>query len=204
MLSIKVYFDYVCPHCFLAEFALQEAIQGKPVEAEWKPFEMRPEPQPMPLPEDIEVQRVWSQSVYPLAAQMGVKIRLPSMSPHSHLAFLGYQFAKEQDKGHAHAYNQCVMKALFQEDMNIGSPDVLTQLAGEVGLNTMHFREALQSDEYRQGHERELGEACQLGILMVPTFVIGSQVLIGMRSKEVLQAAIDEELHEAELCAAAV
>ena len=51
-LTIKVYSDYVCPFCFLAEFPLQEAIRGKDVAVEWMPFELRPEPTPTLRPGD--------------------------------------------------------------------------------------------------------------------------------------------------------
>lgn len=36
--SIKVYSDYVCPYCFLAEKPLEEAIQNKDVTVELMPF----------------------------------------------------------------------------------------------------------------------------------------------------------------------
>lgn len=43
-MKIKVYSDYVCPFCFLAEQPLEEAIKGKDVEVEWMPYELRPYP----------------------------------------------------------------------------------------------------------------------------------------------------------------
>jgi len=89
--KIKVFTDYVCPYCFLAEFPLKEAIKEEDVEVEWLPFELRPLPQPTLKPEDDYLQTVWRQSVYPLARKMGVEIELPSISPqpHTHLpAFL--------------------------------------------------------------------------------------------------------------------
>src|ERR1700736_4890236 len=99
-LKINVYSDYVCPFCYLAEFPFREAIKGKDVEDEWMPFELRPEPQPTLRPEGEYLQRAWSQSVYPIAERMGVPIALPPVSPqpYTHLAFEGYQFAREHGK----------------------------------------------------------------------------------------------------------
>lgn len=53
------------------------------------------------------------QSVYPLARKMGVEIKLPSISPqpYTHLAFEGYQYAKEH--GLANEYNDRVLRAFF-------------------------------------------------------------------------------------------
>jgi len=98
--KIRVYSDYVCPFCYLAEFPLQEAIKGKDVEVEWMPFELRPYPKPTLRPEGEYLQRAWSQSVFPLARFMGVPIVLPSVSPqpHTHSAFEGFQYAKDHGK----------------------------------------------------------------------------------------------------------
>ncbi|HEV3255395.1 MAG TPA: hypothetical protein VG013_00815, partial [Gemmataceae bacterium] len=49
-------------------------------------------PHPTLRPEGDYLQRAWQQSVYPLARQMGVPIKLPPVSPqpHTHLAFEGW------------------------------------------------------------------------------------------------------------------
>jgi hypothetical protein len=100
------------------------------------PFELRPEPHPTLPPEGEYFQRAWSQSVYPIARKMGVPINLPPVSPqpHTHLAFEGYQYAKQHGKGNE--YNHRVLTAVFVERQDIGQIDVLTRLAGEVGLSS--------------------------------------------------------------------
>src|SRR5262245_52335488 len=105
------------------------------------PFELRPEPHPTLRPEGDYLQRAWQPSVYPIARRMGVPIRLPTVSPqpHTHLAFEGYQYAKEHGKGNE--YNDRVLKAFFVEDQNIGDIGVLAKLAGKVGLNQQEFEE---------------------------------------------------------------
>src|SRR3954454_7467673 len=114
-LKIKAYSDYVCPFCYLAEFPLREAIRGKDIEVEWMPFELRPEPHPTLRPEGDYLQKAWSQSVYPIARHMGVPITLPVVSPqpYTHLAFEGYQYAKEHGRGNG--YNQRLLEAFFVE-----------------------------------------------------------------------------------------
>jgi predicted DsbA family dithiol-disulfide isomerase len=144
--KIKVYSDYVCPFCFLAEKPLEEAIKEKDVEVEWMPFELRPFPRETLKPEDDYLQRSWKQSVYPMAEQMGIPIVLPNVSPqpHTHLAFEGFQYAKEKGKGNE--YNKRILRAFFQEEQNIGEIDILTKLAGEVGLNEAEYRRGRISD----------------------------------------------------------
>ena len=123
------------------------------------PFELRPEPNPTLRPEGEYLQRAWSQSVYPLARMMGVPIVLPPVSPqpHTHLAFEGYQHAKEHGKGND--YNHRVLEAFFRDGQDIGQLDVLTRLAGEVGLDQKAFGEALRTHKYREAHQRALRHA---------------------------------------------
>ncbi len=158
------------------------------------PFELRPYPQETLRPEGDYLRRAWQQSVYPLAGRMGVPINLPPVSPqpHTHLAFEGFQFAREHGKGNA--YNHRVLKAFFVEGQDIGKIDVLTKLAGEVGLDEKDFEEALRTREYRAVHQRALRHAYEeAGVTGVPMFVIGSQVLTGLQDKKTLETVIEGE-----------
>jgi predicted DsbA family dithiol-disulfide isomerase len=125
---------------------------------------------------------------------MGVPITLPSVSPqpHTHLAFEGFQFAK--DHGSGNDYNHRVLTAFFVEGQDIGQIDVLAKLAGEVGLNQQEFEEALRTRKYREAHQQALRHAYEeAGVTGVPMFVIGSQVLTGLQDRETLEAVIEEE-----------
>src|SRR5690242_13960210 len=159
------------------------------------PFELRPYPNEALRPEGEYLQRAWRQSVYPIARRMGVPIKLPTVSPqpHTHLAFEGYQYAREHGRGND--YNHRVLKAFFVEDQDIGSIDVLTGLAGEVGLNEKEFGEALRNRKYRDAHQRALRHAYEeAGVSGVPMFVIGDQDLTGLQDRKTLEAVIEEEL----------
>jgi predicted DsbA family dithiol-disulfide isomerase len=159
------------------------------------PFELRPYPNPTLRPEGDYLQRAWQQSVYPIARRMGVEIKLPQVSPqpHSHLAFEGYQYAREHGKGND--YNHRILKAFFVEGQDIGQIDVLARLPGEVGLDPKEFEEALRTRKYQETHRRALRHAYEeAGVTGVPLFVIGSQLLTGLQDRETLEAVIEEEL----------
>ncbi|WP_053362621.1 DsbA family oxidoreductase [Bacillus sp. FJAT-27251] len=193
--KIKVYSDYVCPFCFLAEKPLEEAVKGKDVEIEWMPYELRPYPNETLKPGGDYLQNTWRQSVYPMAENMGIKIVLPKVSPqpHTHLAFEGFQYAKEKGKGNE--YNDRMLRAFFQEEQDIGSIDVLTKLAGEIGLDEKEYKEALTARRYKEAHQQALKHAYEeANITAVPTFIIGDTKLAGMRSKETLEQIIEDEL----------
>ena len=109
-----------------------------------------------------------------IARRMGVPIILPTVSPqpHTHLAFEGYQFAREHGRGSD--YNHRVLETFFVEGRDIGDVDVLTEVAGEVGLDRAAFGEALRTRKYREAHRPALRHACEeAGVSGVPMLVIG-------------------------------
>ena len=156
------------------------------------PFELRPYPTETLRPEGDYLQRAWRQSVYPIARGLGVPIQLPEVSPqpHTHMAFEGFQYAREHGKGND--YNHRVLEAFFVEGRDIGDVGVLTELAREVGLDGMEFGDALRTRRYREAHRRALRHAYQeAGVTGVPMFVIGGEVLTGLQDRETLEAAIE-------------
>ena len=122
---------------------------------------------------------------------MGIDIRLPTVSPqpHTHLAFEGFQFARSQGKGNQ--YNSRLLRAFFQEDQDIGKLEVLTSLAGEVGLDENGFRRALETRQFQETHRQALEEALRIGITGVPAFLIGKHLLPGVQKKETIERAIE-------------
>ncbi|MFJ5769886.1 DsbA family protein [Psychrobacillus sp. NPDC093180] len=193
--KIKVYSDYMCPFCFIAEQPLEKAILGKDVEVEWMPFELRPYPNETLKPEGHYLQSTWKQSVYPMAKQMGIEIVLPRVSPqpYTHLAFEGYQYAKEKGKGNE--YNDRMLRAFFQEEQDIGDIEVLTKLAGEIELDQKEYREVLDTRKYKEVHQKALKHAYEeANITSVPTFIIGDTKIAGIHSKETLEQIINKEI----------
>lgn len=194
-LKIKVYSDYVCPFCFLGKIPFEEAIKDKDVEVEWMPFELRPSPSPKidPINDPVKMQH-WDRFINPTIKKLGIDMKLPHVSPHPYtgLAFEGYHFAKEQGKGKE--YNDRVFRAFYQEEQNIGEIDILTKLAGEVGLDEAEFREALVNRKYKDEQHKALIHAYEeAAITSVPTFIIGDEKVQGFNSKETFEQIIAQE-----------
>lgn len=197
-LKIKAYSDFICPFCFLGKGPLDEIVKEKDVEVEWMPFELRPSPHskidPWKEPDKLGS---WDSFILPTAKKLGVDMRLPRFSPHpyTNLAFEGCHFAKEHGKGNE--FHHRVFTAFFQEEQNIEDVEVLTNLAGEVGLSMDDFKDALVSRKYREVHQKALNHAYEEAqIMAVPTFIIGDEVIQGLASKERLAQVIDKELEK--------
>jgi predicted DsbA family dithiol-disulfide isomerase len=179
----------------LAEGPLKQAAEGKDVRIDWMPFELRPAPAPTLKPEGEYLQTAWQRSVYPMAEKLGVEIRLPAVSPqpHTNLAFQGLEFAKDRGKGDE--YNDAVFRAFFQQSRDIGSIDVLADIAKNVGLDDGEFRRALEIGAYRDRVQHLLRKAYeQAAITAVPTMIIGQRRLTGLYPVEIIRQVINDEL----------
>ncbi|MFB0618338.1 DsbA family protein [Streptomyces sp. AGS-58] len=197
--AIKVWSDYVCPFCMLAEGPLHEATRDLDVEIEWMPFELRPHPTPTLRPEDEYLPAIWARSVYPMARRMGVDITLPTVSPqpYTRLAFEGYQYAAEH--GRAAEYTPRMLRAFFQEDRDIGRLDVLTDIARELGLDGDAFAQALTDGTYTAAHQEALRTAAAYRVSVAPTLVIGERHRIeGVPSTaQIRKAVLDVQAEQA-------
>jgi predicted DsbA family dithiol-disulfide isomerase len=193
-ISVKVWSDYVCPYCMLAEGPLHEATHDLDVDVEWMPYELRPHPKPTLRPEDAYLPTVWERSVYPMARRMGVDITLPTVSPqpYTRLAFEGYQYAAEH--GRAAEYTPRMLRAFFQENQDIGRLEVLTAIAADLGLDADDYARALNEGTYRKAHEEALRTAEAYSISVVPTIIVNERHRIeGVPDAARLRKAILEE-----------
>ena len=192
-IKIQVWTDFVCPFCLLGESIIEKAIEGLNVEVEWMPFELRPYPTPTLKPEDEYLPRVWKASVYPMAERLGVPIQLPTVSPqpYTRKAFLGLQYAKQYGKGNE--YTTTVMKAFFQQNLNIGEDQVLKNILANLGLNPVGLDEFVSSPQANAQHDSDLQYAKQLGIQAVPSLAVGEQFFSGVPSVQALRDAIQRE-----------
>ncbi|OVZ79897.1 DsbA family oxidoreductase [Yersinia kristensenii] len=193
MTFITVYSDYVCPYCLLAEQVLSDAIGDRDIRINWRAFELRPDPVPTLKPEDPYLPTIWHKSIYPLAERLGVPIRLPSLSPQPRTAKAFELLTMSQDKGLDHEYSMRVLRAFFQEERDIGNPEILIELAADAGLDSNEARQALESGAYAERHREALRHAREdMAITSVPTIVIGKQVFRGTPPLEALRQAIDQ------------
>lgn len=191
--QIIIYTDYVCPYCLLAEHIVEDVIQGQDVEINWRPYELRPEPVPTLRVEDPYLPQVWKQSVYPMAERLGVPIKLPAISPQPHTDKAFEVFAMADEQGLGHTFSMAALKAFFQEEMDIGNPEILADLGAEVGLERESVLNVLAKGTYRERHREALRHAREdMVITSVPTIVVGKQVFRGVPSPVELRRALDQ------------
>ena len=143
--QIQIYTDYVCPYCLLADHVINKVIQGLDVEIKWRPFELRPAPVPTLRTEDRYLPEIWERSVYPMAAKLGVALKLPEISPQPRTDKAFQVFALAEQVGLGDEFSVAVMKAFFQQERDIGEPDVLADIASQIGMERNEVLEVLSN-----------------------------------------------------------
>ncbi|MEQ3695315.1 MAG: DsbA family protein [Thalassolituus sp.] len=190
--KITIYTDYVCPYCLLAEHVIEGVIKKDDVEICWRPFELRPAPMPTLRVEDPYLPNIWKQSVYPMAEQLGVPIKLPTISPQPRTSNAFEVLAFAEEKGLGHAFSMSVLKAFFQENLDIGDPEILARLGAGLGLKHKDVLVVLEKGTYREQHKEAIRHANEdMEISSVPTIVIGSKILRGVPKPEELRLALN-------------
>jgi predicted DsbA family dithiol-disulfide isomerase len=157
----------------------------------WRAFELRPDPVPTLDPNGDYLHRVWGSSVYPLAKDLGVDIKLPPVQPRSRRAHEAAHWARRHAK--FREYNDALFDAFFQRGEDIGNTDVLTRLASDMALDGNDLREALDKDLYLENVLADEREAKKLGLRGVPALVANRKIaLSGVQSLESLEKFVEE------------
>jgi predicted DsbA family dithiol-disulfide isomerase len=151
---------------------------------EWLPYELRPEPVPLPDMSGPDAERFranWARGVAPLAEQFGVEMHFPPYKPRSRLAHEAARFAARH--GRLEAFHEELFRAFFQHGEDIGRADVLVALGAGVGMDGAALGQALERREF-EGEvvaDEELAE--RLGVHAVPAYVAARRRLVtGVRS----------------------
>jgi predicted DsbA family dithiol-disulfide isomerase len=127
-----------------------------------------------------------------MAERLGVPVQLPSISPQPRTNRAFEVFAMADEQGLGHPFSMRALKAFFQEEKDLGDPEVLARLGADVGLDCKAVLEALRNGSYRSRHREALRHAREdMEITSVPTIVIGKQVFRGVAPQEELQRALE-------------
>ena len=163
------------------------------VEFVWLPYELRPEPEPLPDMSGPDLERFrqnWERGAGLLAREYGVEIHFPPIKPRSRWAHEAAEFAR--DRGEFDAMRTALFQAYFVANRDIGQQDVLAEVAESVGLDGAELRAALADARYT-ARVRELeGLSAQIGVTAVPTMIFADTVAVqGAQPYSVLRQAYE-------------
>ena len=171
-IRVDIWIDYACPYSWLHTTTIDafRAVYGAGVEVHWHPFEMRPEPEPLPSPDAPSRHEAWAQRLYPLALERGVSLRMPPLYVRSRLAFEVASWAS--DHGRFDAVHRALFEAYFGRGEDIGDIDTLVRIATSRDDEANELRHALEQGWYASRIERHKAMAARLGVDGIPFTVI--------------------------------
>jgi predicted DsbA family dithiol-disulfide isomerase len=194
--------DLACPWCYLGLVRLDRARAMRPdhpVQVRWHPFFLNPHLPPHGMDRATYLRRKFggdARQVYrrieDAARQDGVEFAFERMprTPNTRLAQRLILFAEEQ--GQADAVIRALFRALFQEGRDVGRPDELVAIAGEVGLDRAEVSAFLASDRLEGEVTAAHQQAERAGIHGVPVFIVEREhAITGAQPPEILADLLD-------------
>lgn len=187
MIRLDIISDIACPWCYVGKAYLDRALEAHPdhpFTVEWHPFQLSPE-----MPKAGMDRRAYMEAKFggrdgavrayaPLiehAEAAGIELNLDriarqpnTLDAHRLIHWAGLE-------GRQTAMVSSLFRALWRDGRDVGDPDVLADLAGEVGLDRAMMRRLLDGDgdvddiRARDAHARERG------VTGVPCFVIANR-----------------------------
>ncbi|MGL4358475.1 DsbA family oxidoreductase [Cetobacterium sp.] len=172
-MKITIILDFICPYCFVGEKILEKALKEKNITSEFKflPYELSPEPKPQAVVNEAG-KAYFQKNIVEWAESENILINFPTVNPkpRTALAFEGLYTAEKYNKGIE--YIRAVLDAYWISNKNIGSIEVLTEIAKNLNIPENEFSEALNSRKFKEEHYKLNLEVSDYDFDVVPTFYI--------------------------------
>jgi len=206
-MKIEIWSDYSCPFCYIGERKLALALEKtgitEDVEIVFYSFELDPNAKKSyeeninqllakKYGMSIEQAIAANNNIINVAKEVDLEFNFDKLQPTNTFdAHRLSHYAKE--KGKLMAYTEAVMKGYFTDSVNISDFDVLTTIAGEVGLDKTEALRILESSAFAKEVRQDQSNAHARQINGVPYFLFnGKEVINGAQSVDTFVAVIEE------------
>jgi predicted DsbA family dithiol-disulfide isomerase len=206
-MKIEIWSDYSCPFCYIGERKLALALEKtgitEDVEIVFYSFELDPNAKKSyeeninqllakKYGMSIEQAIAANNNIINVAKEVDLEFNFDKLQPTNTFdAHRLSHYAKE--KGKLMAYTEAVMKGYFTDSVNISDFDVLTTIAGEVGLDKTEALRILESSAFVKEVRQDQSNAHSRQINGVPYFLFnGKEVINGAQSVDTFVAVIEE------------
>lgn len=188
-MKVTVYYDYICPFCFLGIKRLETLEKEFPLEIESKGIEIHPEipPQGVRRSKTLRLEQV-AQDINEMSKEDGLEITPPGMIANSRLSLEASEFAKIKDK--FSEFHKGIYRAYFLDGENIGDRDVILKVGENAGLQVKELQESLNRRTMLRRIEENRQEAERNQILGVPAFIFAGFAVHGVQSLETFRKII--------------
>lgn len=128
-----------------------------------------------------------------VGADYGLTFQPVTFLPNTKLALMATEYAKDQ--GLFEAFHTRVFKAYFTEGKNIGSQEVILDVAASLGMNKSQAAAALVDPQYEKRLEDNRQRGLKWQVTGLPTFIVQDQQrIVGAQSYETFKRAVEQYL----------
>ncbi|WP_306214776.1 DsbA family oxidoreductase [Actinoplanes sp. RD1] len=202
-MNIELWFDVVCPWCYLGKHRLETVLRELPgeVTVTCRAYQLDPAPVPPGAPlraamaaklGDADRAGQLLSQVTELAAADGLVLDFDrAIAANTFDAHRLVAWAAGQDLQLLMV--ETLQRAHFEQGVDVGSHVELARLAGSIGLDEAAALAYLASPAGTEAVNADLAEARELAITSVPTFVIDRKYVVqGAQETPVLRSALEE------------
>jgi predicted DsbA family dithiol-disulfide isomerase len=203
-LTIDVVSDVVCPWCYLGEKRLEAALADapQPVAVRWRPYQLDPTIPEGGLDRAEYMAKKFGksgrlQSVHDNLTRLGAEVGVPfafdkiKRAPNTLDAHRLVRWASSA--GVQGRVVDRLFKAYFVEGLDIGDRSVLTEIAGECGLDAELVEKLLADGADVELVREEIAQAQAMGVSGVPFFIFAGRIGVsGAQEPSVLRQAMTQ------------
>lgn len=195
-MKITVYYDYICPFCYITSQRLDILSGEFDLDIEWKGIEIHPEyPSEGKKRGRTAKSARFAEIIHEAATEDGLKIKLPGFATNSRLSLEASEFAKTRNR--FKEFHGGVYEAYFLKKQNIGDKDIILDVAAEASLQIQELNECLEGRTMYDKIEENKREAQDNMVLGVPTLFLNGFPVHGDQPLTTLRALIQRSLERA-------
>ncbi len=186
--DVRVFFNFRSPYCYLASKSLWEMLDAYNTNLVWRPLGgWNGRSPPERAKKKVPLAR---QDLARWAKRMGIPANPPPQTTDPTRA--GAVSLLAEESGVLHQFVVRTMAAEWADGLDIGQAEVLMEVGERSGLDKVDVAAAMDDpDRHRQLHTN-WREAEELGVVGVPTFVIGDQFFWGNDRMDFVREHLDE------------
>ncbi len=184
--KILIYADFMDPFCFIGFHNARLAAQEHGLMLEWRGFELNPDTPPegyvLETGANSDLRPGMWASVKGLAEASGLLFPEPQKVPNTRMALALVEIAKRRAENIP--LIETIYQAYFMRQWDIGSQEVLVQLATPLGLSLQEIESALRGTDVQCALETHRQEALARQFPGMPGFVYRGKMYFGALSRE--------------------
>lgn len=190
MATLEFFYDFTSPYSYLAATRVEALAARTGATLRWRPFLLggvfKATGNHGPIDTPVKYQHMlvdlqrWS-------ARLGVPLRYPTRFPVPSILALRAALAAER-QGQLVPFTHAVYRAVWTEDREIGTPELLAPILSAAGLDGPALVAAAPGE--KEALTRQTQEAVDRGAFGAPAFFVGGELFVGNDRMDFVEEAL--------------